>query len=82
MLRQESSYEAGGERGWAVAMTKLEGSEHGYVKKFQAVGPVRKGIVNQLGVELDHRNNVKCDENYLTSVFAPGDIRRVQPLVA
>ena len=114
MLRQESSHEEGGERGWAVATTKLEGDEHGNVKKLHAmkvgpapkfeplpgteftldvdlvllamgfVGPVRKGMIDQLGVELDQRGNVKCDENYMSSVpgvFAAGDMRRGQSLV-
>jgi len=114
MLRQESSHEEGGERGWAVATTKLEGDEQGNVKRLHAVkvgpgpnfqpipgsefaldvdlvllamgfvGPVRNGMIDQLGVELDQRGNVKCDENYMSSVpgvFAAGDMRRGQSLV-
>jgi glutamate synthase (NADPH/NADH) small chain len=47
-------------------------------------GPVRKGLVEQLGVELDARGNIKSDENYRTSVphvYAAGDSRRGQSLV-
>jgi glutamate synthase (NADPH/NADH) small chain len=47
-------------------------------------GPVRNGLVEQLGVELDARGNVLADENYCTSVkdvFAAGDMRRGQSLV-
>jgi glutamate synthase (NADPH/NADH) small chain len=47
-------------------------------------GPVRKGMIDQLGVELDTRGNVKCDANYMSSVpgvFAAGDMRRGQSLV-
>jgi glutamate synthase (NADPH/NADH) small chain len=48
------------------------------------LGPVRGGMIDQLGVELDARGNVKCDENYMSSVpgvFAAGDMRRGQSLV-
>jgi glutamate synthase (NADPH/NADH) small chain len=48
------------------------------------LGPVRKGMIEQLGVELDARGNVRCDENYMSSVpgvFAAGDMRRGQSLV-
>ncbi len=48
------------------------------------VGPVRGGMIEQLGVELDARGNVKADENYMSSVqgvFAAGDMRRGQSLV-
>jgi glutamate synthase (NADPH/NADH) small chain len=47
-------------------------------------GPVRSGLIEQLGAELDARGNVKADENYMTSVpgvFAAGDMRRGQSLV-
>ncbi len=46
-------------------------------------GPVRNGLVEQLGVELDLRGNV-ATTNYATSVpgvFAAGDVRRGQSLV-
>jgi len=47
-------------------------------------GPVKKGIVEQLGVALDARGNVATDANYATNVagvFAAGDLRRGQSLV-
>ncbi len=47
-------------------------------------GPVKNGLIEQLGVELDGRGNVKADERYMTSipgVFAAGDVRRDQSLV-
>jgi glutamate synthase (NADPH/NADH) small chain len=48
------------------------------------LGPERNGMIEQLGVELDGRGNVKCDEQYATTVpgvFAAGDMRRGQSLV-
>ena len=48
------------------------------------LGPVRIGMLEQLGVKLDPRGNVAADENYMTSVpgvFAAGDMRRGQSLV-
>src|SRR5579872_4474977 len=48
------------------------------------VGPVRGGMIEQLGVQLDTRGNVATDESYMTSVpgvFAAGDMRRGQSLV-
>jgi len=45
--------------------------------------PQRTGLLQQLGVELDNRGNILC-ENYRTSVdkvFAAGDARRGQSLV-
>ena len=47
-------------------------------------GPERPGAIQQLGLELDARGNVKVDENYQSSVpgvFAAGDMRRGQSLV-
>jgi len=45
----------------------------------------RKGLLDELGVELDERGNIKAtDKNYqtnITKVFAAGDIRRGQSLV-
>ena len=41
-------------------------------------------MIDQLGVELDHRGNVATDQNYMSSVpgvFAAGDMRRGQSLV-
>ncbi len=48
------------------------------------LGPVKGGMIDQLGVELDGRGNVKCNEQYMSSVagvFAAGDMRRGQSLV-
>jgi glutamate synthase (NADPH/NADH) small chain len=46
--------------------------------------PEHKGLVSELGLELDQRGNVKTDENYMTSrkgVFSAGDMRRGQSLI-
>ena len=46
-------------------------------------GPVKQGMIEQFGVNLDARGNV-ATENYMTSVpgvFAAGDMRRGQSLV-
>jgi glutamate synthase (NADPH/NADH) small chain len=48
------------------------------------LGPVRGGMIEQLGVALDNRGNVATDENNMSSVpgiFAAGDMRRGQSLV-
>ncbi len=48
-------------------------------------GPVKEGIVEQLGVKLDPRTNIAAsDQDYQTSahgVFVAGDARRGQSLV-
>jgi glutamate synthase (NADPH) small chain len=47
-------------------------------------GPVKNGMIEQLGVGLDGRGNVTADANYMSSVpgvFAAGDMRRGQSLV-
>jgi glutamate synthase (NADPH/NADH) small chain len=47
-------------------------------------GPVKNGLIEQLGVGLDGRGNVASDANYMSSVpgvFAAGDMRRGQSLV-
>jgi glutamate synthase (NADPH/NADH) small chain len=47
-------------------------------------GPVRGGMLEQLGVTFDPRGNVATDEQNMTSVqgvFAAGDMRRGQSLV-
>jgi glutamate synthase (NADPH/NADH) small chain len=46
--------------------------------------PEQRGIVEQLGVELDRRGNVRVDANFMSSVpgvFAAGDCQRGQSLV-
>jgi glutamate synthase (NADPH/NADH) small chain len=48
------------------------------------LGPVRNGMIEQLGVKLDPRGSVATDQNNATSVpgiFAAGDMRRGQSLV-
>jgi glutamate synthase (NADPH) small chain len=48
------------------------------------LGPVRSGLLEQLGVALNSRGNVLADEDHMTSapgVFAAGDMRRGQSLV-
>jgi glutamate synthase (NADPH/NADH) small chain len=47
------------------------------------LGPVRSGMIEQLGLDLDNRGNI-ATTNYLSSmdgVFAAGDMRRGQSLV-
>ena len=47
-------------------------------------GPVRTGLVDDLGLNLDQRGNIATDEKYMSSVpgiFAAGDMRRGQSLV-
>jgi glutamate synthase (NADPH/NADH) small chain len=47
-------------------------------------GPEREGLLDQLGVELDARGNVKRDRSYMTSVpgvFVAGDAGRGQSLI-
>ena len=48
------------------------------------VGPVRSGMIEKMGLELDNRGNVATHDGYMTSVdgiFAAGDMRRGQSLV-
>jgi glutamate synthase (NADPH/NADH) small chain len=48
------------------------------------LGPVKNGMIDQLGVQLDARGNVATGDNRMTSVpgvFAAGDMRRGQSLV-
>ena len=48
------------------------------------VHPVHEGMVKELGLDLDARENVSCDENKMTSVdgvFVAGDMTRGQSLV-
>ncbi len=47
-------------------------------------GPVREGLLSELGVELNERGAVQRDENYMTSksgVFVAGDMTRGASLV-
>lgn len=69
-------------------MSEIAGTEREIPceRAFIAAGflhPQHEGLLNQLGVELDNRGNVK-DSRYQTSVskvFAAGDMRRGQSLV-
>jgi glutamate synthase (NADPH/NADH) small chain len=48
------------------------------------LGPVKNGMLEQLGVDIDRRGNVATNGNYMSSVpgiFAAGDMRRGQSLV-
>ncbi len=48
------------------------------------LGPVKSGIIEQAGIELNERGAVKTDDNYMTNiegVFAAGDMRIGQSLV-
>ena len=48
------------------------------------LGPVKRGMIEQLGVQLDARGNIATDANYMSSapgIFAAGDMRRGQSLV-
>ncbi|MCC5876549.1 MAG: glutamate synthase subunit beta [Candidatus Sumerlaeia bacterium] len=71
------------------AMKPVPGSEETWPAEavFLAMGfvhPEKPGPIEQLGLELNPRGNVKADDNYMTSaegVFAAGDMRRGQSLV-
>jgi len=46
--------------------------------------PEKKGLIEELGLKLDSRGNVKTNEDYMTSVkgvFSAGDMRRGQSLI-
>lgn len=48
------------------------------------LGPEGEGVVDQLGVELDERSNIKRDKDFMTSVpgvFVAGDAGRGQSLI-
>jgi glutamate synthase (NADPH/NADH) small chain len=71
-------------------MNRVAGSEFSLKADavFLAMGfvhPVRNGMLEELGVELDERHNVRAStDNYRTSVdkvFTAGDMRRGQSLV-
>jgi glutamate synthase (NADPH) small chain len=73
-----------------MQMTEIEGSRFELeadlvLLAMGFLGPVRTGLVQQSGVALDPRGNVKADtRDYRTSVdgiFAAGDMRRGQSLV-
>ena len=68
---------------------EIPGTEHVYpadmvLLAMGFVGPERKGMLEQLGVELDAMGNVKSDANKRTSVakvFTAGDMTRGQSLI-
>lgn len=71
-------------------MTEIEGSEFELradlvLLALGFVSPIREGLLDQLGVDLDQRGNVVADQSdYATTiagVFAAGDVRRGQSLV-
>jgi glutamate synthase (NADPH/NADH) small chain len=68
----------------AVAGTEFELDADLVLLAMGFTGPVRNGLVEQLGVEVNMRGNVATDEHYQTTVprvFAAGDLRRGQSLV-
>jgi glutamate synthase (NADPH/NADH) small chain len=76
--------------GRPAKFTEVEGSEREIEcqRVFLAMGfvhPQHEGTINQLGVELDERKNVKAKEGIyrtnVSKVFAAGDVRRGQSLV-
>ena len=73
------------ERFQPVAGTEFELEADLVLLAMGFLGPVQKGMLEELDVELDARGNVKADtENYRSSignVFTAGDMRRGQSLV-
>ena len=71
------------------SMKEIEGSEFEVECDFiflamGFLGPIRTGAVEEIGLELDERGNIKTDKDFMTSVngvFAAGDVRRGQSLV-
>jgi len=71
------------------AMKELAGSEFEIeadlvILALGFLHPEKKGLIRELGVELDSRGNVKTNENFMTSVknvFSAGDMHRGQSLV-
>jgi len=72
-----------------MKMTEIAGSEFDMdcdllLLAMGFVGPVKKGMIEELGVALDARGNVAADANKMTSVpgvFTAGDMTRGQSLV-
>ena len=70
-------------------MNEVEGSEFDIdadlvLLAMGFLGPERNGLLEDLGVELTDRGNVKVDETMMTSVpgvFSAGDMSRGQSLV-
>lgn len=72
-----------------MKMTEIAGSEFEMdcdllLLALGFTGPVKKGMLEELGLALDARGNVSCDANKMTSkpgVFTAGDMTRGQSLV-
>jgi len=70
-------------------LTEIEGTEKDLPAQLVLfamgfTGPQTEGLVDQLGVELDERGNVKRDKRYMSSVdgvFVAGDAGRGQSLI-
>jgi len=48
------------------------------------IGPEKKGLIEELGLEWDSRGNIRTDSSFMTSrkgIFAAGDMRKGQSLV-
>jgi glutamate synthase (NADPH/NADH) small chain len=73
----------------AGGFVEVEGTEHEIPAQLVLLamgflGPQTHGVVEQLGVELDERSNIKRDKSFMTSVpgvFAAGDAGRGQSLI-
>ena len=73
----------------AARITEVPGSEFEItadlvILALGFVHPEKKGLIHELGVELDERGNVRTDPSFMTSVkgvFAAGDMRRGQSLI-
>jgi glutamate synthase (NADPH/NADH) small chain len=73
----------------AGGFVEVEGTEHEIPAQLVLLamgflGPHTHGVVEQLGVELDERSNIKRDKSFMTSVpgvFAAGDAGRGQSLI-
>jgi glutamate synthase (NADPH/NADH) small chain len=74
-----------GERGFVeVAGTAREIPAQLVLLAMGFLGPKTSGLVEQLGLELDERSNIKRDKAFMTSVpgvFAAGDAGRGQSLI-
>lgn len=71
------------------AFTEIPGTEKAWPADLVLLaigyaGPERNGMVEQLGLEIDERGNIRTGSDYMTSVpgiFSAGDARRGQSLV-
>ena len=99
VFRVSSAHEEGGIREYSISTKRFLGGRMQFVeirgteKSYPAdlvllamgfVGPEKKGMLEQFGVELDRMGNVKSDEKRRTSVekvFTAGDMTRGQSLI-